>query len=84
MAIHITRGAQVVCTDGPVGTVGHVVGEERGELVGFVLHLGPAAREDVFVPIDWVARADPRVVTLLVAREEVLKVAPARREGTVP
>lgn len=85
MAIDVVRGAEVLCTDGFVGTVGHlVVDQESGGLLGFVLHLGPEAREDVFVPIDWIARADPRRVVLLVTRTELLREANPRREGTVP
>ncbi len=85
MPIHIVAGAEVVCTDGPIGTVGHlVVDRESGGLLGFVLHLGPSAREDVFVPLDWIVRADPVQVVLLVSRTEVLEQANPRREGTIP
>ena len=85
MAIDVVRGAEVLCTDGFVGTVGDLVVDwESGGLLGFVLHLGPAAREDVFIPTDWIARADPQGVVLLVTRTEVLREANPRREGTIP
>ncbi len=85
MAIDLVVGAAVVCPDGPIGTVGHVDRDlATGGPLGFALHLGPTSREHVFVPLDWVARADARQVVLLVTRTEVLEAANPREEGTVP
>ena len=85
MAVEVVRGAEVWCPDGFAGTVGHLSRDgETGALLGFVLHLGMEGRADVFVPVDWVARADARRVTLLVSLAEVLGQANPRDEDSLP
>jgi osmotically-inducible protein OsmY/sporulation protein YlmC with PRC-barrel domain len=75
LALGLRAGHQVFCKDGHAGKVSHLLLNQKGQVIGFVMHAGHLTGHNLIVPVAWVQDVDRENVHLSVEKRAMENLA---------